>query len=217
MALTSSTSRFPPFQWNNFKSKVRPGNLLYAKIYPKSTSSGIQRKPFTAYLKPIDDGTLAEYQIVEPSTPLPSRDISEKNQTNATKLQNISSNLNNNVNVFQCASVTCPKDSTKCKIIESTTEPNHEVIITTVFCMDNANKVLKEEKKEDKNPNEGIPINSSQTVSRNQNTNEDGVQSSEGAKILADMQKTMKNIFNGGFFNKNPFMSNMNMTNLFAG
>lgn len=217
MALTSSTSRFPPFQWNNFKSKVRPGNLLYAKIYPKSTLSGIQRKPFTAYLKPIDDGTLAEYQIVEPSTPLPSRDISEKNQTNATKLQNISSNLNNNVNVFQCASVTCPKDSTKCKIIESTTEPNHEVIITTVFCMDNANKVLKEEKKEDKNPNEGIPINSSQTVSRNQNTNEDGVQSSEGAKILADMQKTMKNIFNGGFFNKNPFMSNMNMTNLFAG
>lgn len=217
MALTSSTSRFPPFQWNNFKSKFRPGNLLYAKIYPKSTLSGIQRKPFTAYLKPIDDGTLAEYQIVEPSTPLPSRDISEKNQTNATKLQNISSNLNNNVNVFQCASVTCPKDSTKCKIIESTTEPNHEVIITTVFCMDNANKVLKEEKKEDKNPNEGIPINSSQTVSRNQNTNEDGVQSSEGAKILADMQKTMKNIFNGGFFNKNPFMSNMNMTNLFAG
>lgn len=209
LAFTSSMS-MSGFPWNNLKPKVvtnRPGNLLYAKVYPLS-SNGVKGNPFTAYLKPINDGSQAEYEIVNRTTT-----PAENEDTN---------NANHGGDVFQCSGVNCPKDATKCKIVESSNEPNHEIITTTVFCMNDENEILNEEKRKEKNPNEGSSINKSQTVSRNQNIFdfEDGGQSFNGDMFFGDMQKNMKNMFNGaggGFFANNPFMPSMNMTGMFSG
>lgn len=227
LALTS----YSGLQWNIFKPKVdtkRSDNLLFAKIYPLS-SSGVEGMAFTAYLKPINDGSLAQYQIVEPKSTHtqsnePKKLIQSQFQSNTKKIQKIGSNINQSVNVLQCSGVTCPKNATNCKIVERSEEPNHEKIITTVFCMDDDGKTVTEEKREEINPEEGNPVNSSQTVSRNQNmdtfdSKQDGSRS-KSTMMLSDMQKNMKNMFSGtgnNFFGKNPFISSMNMSNFFNG
>lgn len=235
------------FQWNYFRpSKIvsNPENLLHAKVYPIGFDGVQSGKPFVAYLKKLDDGKYGIADVKEESKEISLETLSRKideliafvkeflqsmNPKFPTALTTETSNnlipINENVqsNIFQCEGVTCPSNSTNCKVVERSDEPRHEIIVTTVYCLDDNQLVMKEETKSSANPNKGSSVSNSRTFNRNAPTelgnklNEafQQIQVKPGAS-LEEMQKNMGNIFNNGIFAKNPFLASMNMSNLFG-
>ena len=82
-----------------------------------------------------------------------------------------SENSNSNVqsNIFQCESVSCPENATKCKVLENAIEPNYEKILKTVLCLSSENAIVHKEEKEMVNPNKGSSLNTSKTYNRDNN------------------------------------------------
>lgn len=126
-------------------------------------------------------------------------------------------NVNSANNVMQCEGVTCPKDTTECKVSEKSDEPMHETITTKIFCMDANQRILKEEKKTLPNPQKGNSISNTRSINGNLNNEfftqlqDEMDETMSNAKNLQsqsidDMQKQMSNIFNNGFFANNPFI-----------
>ena len=79
------------------------------------------------------------------------------------------SNLNSQSNIFQCDSVSCPENSTKCKVLENAIEPNYEKVLKSVLCLSSENKIVHKEEIEMLNPNKGSSLKVSKTYNRDNN------------------------------------------------
>lgn len=145
--------------------------------------------------------------------------IVQQISNNKNSVQQIGNNLNTaTTNVMQCEGVTCPKETSQCKIVEKSDEPNHETITTTIFCMGANDKVLKEDKSTKPNPQKGSSLSNTRTIGGSQNSavfqqmqdemdQKFGAGQKQHSQTMDDMQQNMKSIFGSGFFANNPFVA----------
>lgn len=106
-----------------------------------------------------------------------------------------SENSNSNVqsNIFQCDSVSCPENASKCRVLENSIEPNYEKILKTVLCLSSENKIVHKEEKEMMNPNKGSSLNTSKTYNRDNNHSND--MDSDFKKEMEKFQMSMQDTF----------------------
>lgn len=120
--------------------------------------------------------------------PKPLKENEKKIEETAGYIQDFTSE-NVQSGVFQCEGVTCPENSTSCKITEAAIEPTYEEILKTVYCLSGENETLLKIENKIPNPNKGSSLNSSRTQQWNGAMNK---MPPEFAKAMQNLENKMK-------------------------